>query len=70
MRKRIFPCFVLAAVSLLLCLSPGSGQDKKKPAAESLWDKLSLDELKFRAIGPALTSGRISDFAVNQQDKS
>jgi len=70
MRKRMFPCFVLIAVALLLSLSPGSGQEKKKPAAESLWDKLSLDELKFRAIGPALTSGRISDFAVNPQDKS
>ena len=28
-------------------------------------DKVSLSNLKFRSIGPALTSGRISDIAVN-----
>jgi photosystem II stability/assembly factor-like uncharacterized protein len=45
-------------------------EEKKKPAPESLFSKLSLGELKFRAIGPALTSGRISDFAVNPTDGS
>ena len=48
-------------------------KDKKKDKTETTkeekekhyLDKLSLNGLKFRNIGPALTSGRISDFAVN-----
>jgi photosystem II stability/assembly factor-like uncharacterized protein len=38
--------------------------------AQSKWDELSLNALKFRSIGPALTSGRISDFAVNSKKPS
>ena len=36
--------------------------DKK---AKHPLDELSLSALKFRCVGPANTSGRISDFAVN-----
>jgi photosystem II stability/assembly factor-like uncharacterized protein len=43
----------------------GDQTEEKDPIA-----KLSLSALKFRAIGPALTSGRISDFAVNSDNKS
>ena len=32
---------------------------------KSAFEELSISGLKFRSIGPALTSGRISDFAVN-----
>lgn len=32
---------------------------------KSAFEEVSLSGLKFRSIGPALTSGRISDFAVN-----
>ena len=32
--------------------------------------KIGLSALKFRAVGPALTSGRISDFAVNPDNPS
>ncbi len=48
-------------------------QPQKNDAKEEAKDpiaKLSLNALKFRAIGPALTSGRISDFAVNPLNKS
>jgi photosystem II stability/assembly factor-like uncharacterized protein len=38
---------------------------KKKASSPEKKDELSLSGLKFRSIGPALTSGRISDFAVN-----
>jgi len=55
---------------LLSCLFLGNtvtGQKKSptesKPA--EIKDELSLSGLKFRNIGPALTSGRIADFAVN-----
>lgn len=40
-------------------------KEEKDPIA-----RLSLKALKFRAIGPALTSGRIADFAVNPFNKS
>ncbi len=38
-------------------------QKNKKP--ESEFDKLSLSGMKFRCVGPAIASGRISDIAVN-----
>ena len=54
---------------LLLCSSLTLvGQRKKKSTSEetkSPLSELSLSGLKFRNVGPAITSGRISDFAVN-----
>lgn len=41
-------------------------KDEKKQSNNPI-DKLSLNALRFRCIGPALTSGRISDFAVNSK---
>ena len=38
---------------------------KTEPASSTLLDKTSLSGLKFRSVGPAITSGRIADFAVN-----
>jgi len=43
---------------------------KKAQPQEDLLGKLSLSALKLRAIGPAVTSGRISDFAVNPEKPS
>ncbi len=40
---------------------PAMAQEQEKSALE----KLSVSGLSFRNIGPALTSGRIADFAVN-----
>lgn len=40
-------------------------QNKTESASSSVLDETSLAGLKFRSVGPALTSGRISDFAVN-----
>ena len=60
------PLLLILAVSLLFL----GAQDKKPSAPESRFSKLSLGELKFRSIGPALTSGRISDFAVNPKNNS
>jgi len=55
-------------LSIVVCLSL-LGQKKKKEAkaseAKTPLEELSLPGLKFRSIGPAITSGRISDFAVN-----
>jgi photosystem II stability/assembly factor-like uncharacterized protein len=49
----------------------GLSKDKKKAKPkEDLMAKLSLSAMKLRAIGPAVTSGRISDFAVNPKNRS
>jgi photosystem II stability/assembly factor-like uncharacterized protein len=43
--------------------------DKKKEAeVKTPLEELKLKNLKFRSVGPALTSGRISDIAVNPSD--
>ncbi|MEL7162041.1 MAG: hypothetical protein AAFN92_14895, partial [Bacteroidota bacterium] len=61
--------------TLLLCLlASGLDAQKKKnetkeeekdPRYETAWNSLS-----FRSIGPAFTSGRIADFAVNPDNPS
>ena len=38
---------------------------KKKKVKDNSFDKISVNSLKWRSVGPALTSGRISDLAVN-----
>lgn len=60
--------FLIFGVSLVF----GSAQSKKAPtkSAEDLVQSLSLNAFRIRSIGPALTSGRISDFAVNPKKKS
>lgn len=54
-------------LTVVILTTPSVAQ--KKIAAETkapeTKDELSLGGLKFRNIGPALTSGRIADFAVN-----
>ncbi|MEO1715298.1 MAG: glycosyl hydrolase, partial [Bacteroidota bacterium] len=53
---------------LLICLLISLGNltaQKKKPSSTDDSDKISLSGLKFRSVGPAITSGRIADFAVN-----
>lgn len=56
-------------ILLLALLVAQSGMAQKKPKSEpakdAKKDELNLGGLKFRNIGPALTSGRIADFAVN-----
>jgi photosystem II stability/assembly factor-like uncharacterized protein len=44
--------------------APLSAQ-KNKPTAESKNDYSNVNQLSFRSIGPAVTSGRISDIAVD-----
>ena len=55
----------------LTCLMVGLvtfGQKKKSNSStdtKSPLEELAINGLKFRSVGPAITSGRISDFAVN-----
>jgi photosystem II stability/assembly factor-like uncharacterized protein len=58
----------------LLFVLPLFGQNKKdeKPSEKPkhFLDTLSLGGLKWRSVGPALTSGRVGDFAVHPQNRS
>ena len=72
MRSANLKHYLLVFLCLIL-ISPlaGLSKDKKKAKPqEDLMAKLSLSAMKLRAIGPAVTSGRISDFAVNPKNRS
>ena len=50
----------------MLVFSTNSFATKDKiKLQDSLLDKISLSGLQWRSIGPSLTSGRISDLAIN-----
>ncbi|MBC7775316.1 MAG: glycosyl hydrolase [Phycisphaerae bacterium] len=60
---------------LFLSLSPLFSQKKdepkdKKPEKPALLNPVTFNGLKFRSLGPAVTSGRISDFAVNPRNQA
>lgn len=58
---------LIILLAALLAFSPSSfsQKSKKDKKAEHPLDKTSVGALKFRCVGPALTSGRISDFAIH-----
>ena len=67
---------LLCLLALCVALPPAQAQKKKKEkgkkeeiAKDPLAD-VSLSSFKFREIGPALTSGRIADIAVNPENIS
>jgi photosystem II stability/assembly factor-like uncharacterized protein len=56
----LLSCLLIGFVSL--------GQKKKKDQStepKTPLEQLAINGLKFRSVGPAITSGRISDFAIN-----
>ena len=66
--------YMIRFITLLLCLSlfsfNGEAQKSSKSNLAKMPSKDSLDPglfstFKFRSLGPALTSGRIADIAVN-----
>ncbi len=62
---------ILLAVTLSISFSESYGQKKKeddKKESKYWLQSSELKGLKFRTIGPALTSGRISDIAVNPKN--
>jgi photosystem II stability/assembly factor-like uncharacterized protein len=63
---------VLVILGLLLFSASIDAKPKKAPAKKpgDTMSSATFMGLKFRGIGPALTSGRISDFAVNPKDHS
>ena len=58
----------LLLVALLAPLCIWAQKKNTEPLKEVKKEELSIDGLKFRNIGPALTSGRIADFAVNPKN--
>lgn len=63
----------ILAMVFMLPASPANAQKRKKAAPEEKKFELSsrmLSSLKFRSIGPAAFSGRISDLAVNPDNTS
>lgn len=55
---------ILIIAFFLISLPFAQAQKKDKEIKEAL-DTINIDGLKWRSIGPSLTSGRISDIAVN-----
>jgi len=55
---------------LILASGPCSAQQKPVPDRGPVLNSETFSALKFRSIGPAVTSGRISDFAVNPNNHS
>jgi photosystem II stability/assembly factor-like uncharacterized protein len=64
---RIVYCIIL--ISLLSCIPYlASGGDKEKKDGHDTLKSSLFSGLQFRSIGPAFTSGRIADFAVNPKN--
>ena len=72
MKSNILKCVSCIVVMLLIAPAAGFTAPKKAKAPETAdpLDGVSLNVFKLRSIGPALTSGRISDFAVNPDNPS
>ncbi|MEZ4855906.1 MAG: glycosyl hydrolase [Gelidibacter sp.] len=60
MKKTTLLSFAVLCLSLQMTYAQKSKKEDKQPL-----DTIKLDGLKWRHIGPSLTSGRISDIAVN-----
>ena len=56
--------YSLLTILLIFFVSESFSQKKNKSKTNYL-EKISLNGLKWRSVGPALTSGRVSDIAVN-----
>lgn len=71
--KKIFT--IILVLGACAVLNPSYGQKKKETAKETEKKESGINSstfggLSFRSIGPAWASGRISDFAVNPQNRS
>ena len=58
---------LLLSLSILLLTSSSFSQDEKEKDKDS-YKYATFNGLKFRSLGPAVTSGRVIDFAVNPKD--
>lgn len=65
--KRFFYSCLLILMSINLAAAPPKGKNDK--SKENKLDASLFSGLKFRGVGPALTSGRIIDFAVHPENR-
>lgn len=77
MYKTIHSLMKLLPIMLILMgvamANPSNSQTRKKKSKKNTIDTITsanVSALKFRSIGPAFTSGRIADFAVNPENHS
>ncbi len=63
--KRILLLLALFMLVSSLGIAQKRKKEEKKEEEKTLLEETSFSGLKFRSLGPALTSGRISDFAVH-----
>ena len=59
---------ILLLLMVLIPFTLLSSKDKDKKKDKGPWSSSNFSGLKLRSIGPAFTSGRIADFAVNPND--
>ena len=60
--------FNIVLIIVLIYILPFNSIAVKKNNTKDNLNSLILSELKFRLIGPAFTSGRIVDIAVNPKN--
>ena len=62
-------CAVLSAIPQAIAQKDKKDKDEDKPISDTIRNG-DIAGLKFRSIGPAWASGRVSDFAVNPHNHS
>ncbi len=55
-------------VTLMVATSASFGAKKSKEKPKTPYTSATFNGLKFRLLGPAVTSGRVTDFAVNPEN--
>lgn len=60
---------VLCSLMLFFFANPLFAQKKNKSKPQDKWTEGTFQGLKFRSVGPALTSGRIGDIAVHPEKR-
>ena len=70
LRKSSSQVIILSALFLLSVLQVAAAGDKPKEPVKDSLKSSTFSGLKLRSIGPAFTSGRIADFAVNPKSHS
>src|SRR6185369_8966520 len=62
--------YLYAWLAFVLFSFAANAQKKSEPAGDKKdpWKSETFSGLKFRSIGPAVTSGRVVDFAVNPKN--
>jgi photosystem II stability/assembly factor-like uncharacterized protein len=63
-----FSLLVMSFSSLIVCAQKKQSNVSVKPQGQEVLTSATLNGLRFRNVGPAITSGRIADLAVNPQN--